>query len=131
MHVTKYKNKRLSVLLLYVFFKYFSTESFNKIFVFSVVGWRQRFVVPNHHRSSFVRWRKLDVLIKTNISLALLSTDDVKFVSALDDAAKKKAKEELNELNDKDRALAVQTLRQWALQQKWLKTPTGLVPCSL
>ncbi|XP_052224863.1 alpha-tocopherol transfer protein-like [Dreissena polymorpha] len=50
--------------------------------------------------------------------------DDVKFVSALDDAAKKKAKEELNELNDKDRALAVQTLRQWALQQKWLKTPT-------
>ncbi|KAL4229352.1 hypothetical protein ACF0H5_012391 [Mactra antiquata] len=49
---------------------------------------------------------------------------DVNFVSKLDEASKKKAKDELNELNDKDRALAVQAFREWILQQKWLKTPT-------
>lgn len=49
---------------------------------------------------------------------------DALFVSKLDDASKKKAKDELNELNDKDRELAVQSLRQWVLQQKWLKSPT-------
>ena len=41
--------------------------------------------------------------------------------------AKKKAKKELNELNDTDRLLAVQAFRQWILQQKWLKTPTGMI----
>ncbi|XP_052225739.1 alpha-tocopherol transfer protein-like isoform X2 [Dreissena polymorpha] len=50
--------------------------------------------------------------------------DDVTFLSTLDDVGKKKAKEELNELNDKDRALAVQSLRGWVLQQKWLRAPT-------
>lgn len=49
---------------------------------------------------------------------------DAKFVSILDDAGKKKAKEELHELNDKDREGAVQALRKWALEQNWLKTPT-------
>ena len=52
-------------------------------------------------------------------------SDDIKFVSKLDEDSKKKAKRELNELNDTDRSLAVQSFRQWILQQKWLKTPTG------
>ncbi|XP_045191877.1 alpha-tocopherol transfer protein-like isoform X1 [Mercenaria mercenaria] len=50
--------------------------------------------------------------------------DDAKFISKLDETSKQKAKEELNERNDKDRELAVQTLRQWILEQDWLKTPT-------
>lgn len=50
--------------------------------------------------------------------------DDIKFVSKLDEESKKKARKELNELNDTDRILAVQSFRQWVLQQKWLKTPT-------
>lgn len=37
-----------------------------------------------------------------------------------------KAKDELNE-KDKERDNAVQALREWALQQPWLKTPTGIV----
>ena len=53
-----------------------------------------------------------------------LAGDD-SFQSILNDASKKKAKDELNELNDEDRKLAVQTLRQWVLQQDWLKSPTG------
>lgn len=51
--------------------------------------------------------------------------DDIKFVSRLDEESKKKARRELNELNDTDRILAVQSFRQWVLQQKWLKTPTS------
>ncbi|XP_060565140.1 alpha-tocopherol transfer protein-like [Ruditapes philippinarum] len=50
--------------------------------------------------------------------------DDIKFVSKLNEESQKKAKKELNELNDTDRILAVQSFRQWVLQQKWLKTPT-------
>lgn len=49
---------------------------------------------------------------------------DATFVSKLDEAGKKKAKDELNELNDKDRELAVQSLRRWVLEQDWLKSPT-------
>ncbi|XP_045166172.2 retinaldehyde-binding protein 1-like isoform X2 [Mercenaria mercenaria] len=49
---------------------------------------------------------------------------DAKFVSKLNEDGKKKAKEELNELNEKDREIAVQTLRKWAIEQDWLKTPT-------
>lgn len=49
---------------------------------------------------------------------------DATFVSKLDEAGKKKAKDELNELNDKDRELAVQALRKWVLEQDWLKSPT-------
>lgn len=49
---------------------------------------------------------------------------DIKFESALDEESMKKARRELNELNDTDRILAVQSFRQWILQQKWLKTPT-------
>ena len=52
-------------------------------------------------------------------------TGDAQFVSLLDETGKKKANEELHEQNDKDRELAVQSLRQWVLQQKWLKSPTG------
>ena len=55
--------------------------------------------------------------------LAISGDDD--FRSTLDEASRKKAKDELHELNDKDTVLAVQTLRQWVLQQDWLKTPTG------
>ena len=50
---------------------------------------------------------------------------DADFVSKLNEEEKKKAKEELHELNDKDREGAVQALRKWALEQKWLKTMTG------
>ncbi|XP_045166171.2 retinaldehyde-binding protein 1-like [Mercenaria mercenaria] len=49
---------------------------------------------------------------------------DAKFVSKLDEAGKKKAKDELHELNDKDRESAVQALRKWVLEQDWLKSPT-------
>lgn len=49
---------------------------------------------------------------------------DERFVSKLTEAGRKKAKEELNEINDKDRVLAVQSLRKWVLEQPWLKTPT-------
>ena len=34
------------------------------------------------------------------------------------------AKEELHE-DEKERQSAIESLRSWALQQKWLKTPTG------
>ncbi|XP_045166162.2 retinaldehyde-binding protein 1-like isoform X2 [Mercenaria mercenaria] len=49
---------------------------------------------------------------------------DAKFVSKLDEAGKKNAKDELHELNDKDRESAVQALRKWLLEQKWLKSIT-------
>ncbi|XP_045191876.2 alpha-tocopherol transfer protein-like [Mercenaria mercenaria] len=49
---------------------------------------------------------------------------DAEFTSKLDEASKKKAKEELNELNDADRALAVQTFRKWILEQDCIKSPT-------
>lgn len=49
---------------------------------------------------------------------------DANFQSQLDEKSRKRAREELNELNDKDREIAVQSFRQWVLQQKWLKTPT-------
>ena len=48
-------------------------------------------------------------------------------MSKLDEASLKVAKEELHEINETDRLLAVQTLRQWVLEQKWLRTPTGTV----
>ncbi|XP_053378166.1 retinaldehyde-binding protein 1-like [Mercenaria mercenaria] len=49
------------------------------------------------------------------------STDD--FTGTLDEESQQRAKKELNE-DEKNRAGAVDTLRQWAMQQKWLKTPT-------
>ncbi|XP_060581886.1 alpha-tocopherol transfer protein-like isoform X1 [Ruditapes philippinarum] len=49
---------------------------------------------------------------------------DAKFVSKLNEEEKKRAKDELHELNDKDREGAVQALRKWALEQKWLITMT-------
>ena len=48
-------------------------------------------------------------------------------MSKLDEKSLKVAKEELHERNEKDRLLAVQTFRQWVLEQKWLRTPTGIV----
>ncbi|KAL4235050.1 Tyrosine-protein phosphatase non-receptor type 9 [Mactra antiquata] len=50
--------------------------------------------------------------------------DDTKFKSSLDEESKQKAKKELNEINDVDRVIAVQTFRQWIKDQKWLKAPT-------
>ncbi|XP_045179423.2 clavesin-2-like [Mercenaria mercenaria] len=50
--------------------------------------------------------------------------DDNKFISNLDEEGKKKAKEELNELNDEDRQIALQTFRQWVVDLDWLKSPT-------
>ena len=38
----------------------------------------------------------------------------------------KKARDELNE-EEIERLPAIQALREWILQQKWLKTPTGIV----
>ena len=55
----------------------------------------------------------------------LLSPADTDYNFPLDDGSKKKAKDELNEV-DSDRACAVQTFRKWVLdQKKWLKSPTG------
>ena len=52
---------------------------------------------------------------------------DVNYTSQLDSKSKKRARDELNEI-DSDRACAVQTFRQWVLEQKeWLKAPTGNV----
>ena len=48
-------------------------------------------------------------------------------MSKLDEESLKVAKEELHERNEKDRLLAVQTFRQWVLEQQWLRTPTGIV----
>ena len=61
-----------------------------------------------------------------HIIIATLS-GDTEFVSKLDEKSLKVAKEELHERNEKDRLLAVQTFRQWVLEQKWLRTPTGIV----
>ena len=63
-------------------------------------------------------------LMSIPIHVLCFIPDDVKFVSALDDQSKKKAKEELNE-NEKDRLGAVQSFRSLVLQQDWLKTRTG------
>jgi hypothetical protein len=49
------------------------------------------------------------------------------FIGTLDDESQKRAKKELNE-DEKNRAGAVETLREWAKQQPWLKTRTGLIP---
>ncbi|KAL5021460.1 hypothetical protein ScPMuIL_000615 [Solemya velum] len=45
------------------------------------------------------------------------------YVCTLDDASLMKAAKELNE-DPKERDSAVQTLREWLQQQKWLRTPT-------
>lgn len=50
---------------------------------------------------------------------------DLDFISKLDEKIRKVAKNEFNELNEKDRELAVQTFRQWVLEQAWLKNPTS------
>ena len=63
-------------------------------------------------------------LFYTGFTVLSFIPDDAKFVSALDDQSKKKAKEELNE-NEKDRLGAVQSFRSLVLQQDWLKTRTG------
>ena len=52
-------------------------------------------------------------------------SEDVSFQSKLDDASMKTATDELNE-NVKDRIDAVQSFRHLVLQEKWLKTPTGM-----
>ena len=52
-------------------------------------------------------------------------SEDVSFQSKLDDASMKTATDELNE-NVKDRIGAVQSFRHLVLQEKWLKTPTGM-----
>lgn len=46
------------------------------------------------------------------------------FVSKLDEKWKKKAAEELNE-EEKEVDGSIQALREWVLQQNWLKSPTG------
>ena len=55
------------------------------------------------------------------------STADNKFKSRLNHTSRKKAREELNEI-ESDRASAVQTFRRWVLDQKdWLTAPTGKI----
>jgi hypothetical protein len=51
---------------------------------------------------------------------------DDKYVCTLTAASLKVAEEELGE-KASERLVAVQTLRDWALQQKWMKTPTGML----
>ena len=52
---------------------------------------------------------------------------DKSYTCTLDSASKKKAREELNEI-ESDRARAVQTFRSWVLEQRaWLKSPTGMI----
>ena len=50
---------------------------------------------------------------------------DVNFKSQLDEASLVKAKEELGE-SEKDRVNGVQAFRNLILQDKWLRTPTGI-----
>ena len=54
----------------------------------------------------------------------MASVDD-DYQCSLNEAALAMATEELNEV-PKERLSAVQTLRQWILQQKHLKCPTGM-----
>ena len=56
---------------------------------------------------------------------SLLTTGDANYVCSLDSEGKKKARDELNEI-ESDRANAVQTFRSWVLEQDlWLKSPVG------
>ena len=58
--------------------------------------------------------------------LSFCISGDKSYKCTLDSASKKKAREELNEI-ESDRARAVQTLRSWVLEQRaWLKSPTGI-----
>lgn len=53
-----------------------------------------------------------------------LEPGDDNYICLLDSDSKKKARDELNEI-ESDRACAVQTFRKWVLDQKdWLKAPT-------
>ena len=64
-------------------------------------------------------------IVNYYIAYQFICIADALFESKLDETSKKKAKDELNELNDKDRESAVQTLRKWVLEQDWLRSPTG------
>ena len=58
--------------------------------------------------------------------LSIYISGDKSYKCTLDSASKKKAREELNEI-ESDRARAVQTFRSWVLEQRaWLKSPTGI-----
>jgi len=57
--------------------------------------------------------------------LVCFTSGDKSYVCTLDEASKRKCKEELNERNPTDTLLAVQTFRQWVKEQDWLRTPTG------
>ncbi|XP_045191555.2 retinaldehyde-binding protein 1-like [Mercenaria mercenaria] len=58
-----------------------------------------------------------DITIKLQNSF----TDD--FIGTLDEQSIQRAKDELNE-DEKNRQGAVETFREWVIQQQWLKTPT-------
>ena len=50
---------------------------------------------------------------------------DANYNCRLDSAGKKKARDELNEI-ESDRACAVQTFKKWVLEQDpWLRSPVG------
>ena len=51
---------------------------------------------------------------------------DAAFKTKLDKASREKAHEELNEV-EKDRLGAVQSFRNLVLQERWLRTPTGIL----
>ncbi len=55
-----------------------------------------------------------------------MAATDAHYVCSLDPASVKKAQEELNE-DPKNRLGAVQTFREWILQQKHIKCPTGMM----
>lgn len=50
--------------------------------------------------------------------------DDMNYECMLDEQSLQKATKELNE-DPKERLGALQTLREWVKQQKWIKSPTG------
>lgn len=52
-----------------------------------------------------------------------MATTEDDFVGTLDEKSKQKARDELNE-DEKNRAGAVETFREWVKQQNWLKSPT-------
>lgn len=52
-------------------------------------------------------------------------SEDKNYTCTLDANSLQKAQRELNE-DPKEREGAIQTLREWVDQQKWLKTPTGM-----
>ncbi len=64
--------------------------------------------------------------IDNKVQEETMAAADAHYVCSLDPASVKKAQQELNE-DPKNRLGAVQTFREWILQQKHIKCPTGMM----